>query len=272
MNSLQLTCKLTSKPFDMTDIIDMLCKEANCLKTLKEMAQPQSKAKKAPTQLDEALTASTTSKNSSSRHCPGKCHHCGKEGHWICECCTKKREEAQAANASSQAAQTSSTSTGTTTTPKPETKPVGSANTVDNPINDFFAAEKEEDPVPIEPDLEPLLSDNNSYNKQEAFCTETWGVEDNNSNNFDLAKPDDWLVNEGEGQDIVEEADTAAILPEEEDTSCSEPQPILHTAPHVHAVSSTPVPLEIPNKDSPKLVTCAHEGQAPSTNNNMCIC
>ena len=190
VSSLWLTCKLISKPFDMTDIIDTLCEEADWLKTVKEMAQPQSKAKKAPTQVDKALTASTTSENGSLRCCPGTCHHCGKEGHWIHECHTKKREKAQAANTSSQAAQTSLTGTGTTTTPKPETKPVGSANTVDDPIDDFFAAEEEEDPVPIELDPEPLLGDDDLYDEWKAFCTKTWGMEDDDDNDFDLAKPD----------------------------------------------------------------------------------
>ena len=40
MSSLRLTCKLTSKPFDMMDVIDTLCEEADRLKTVKEMAHP----------------------------------------------------------------------------------------------------------------------------------------------------------------------------------------------------------------------------------------
>ena len=185
MSSLQLTCKLTSKPFDMTDIIDTLCEEADRLKTAKEMAQPQSKAKKAPTQVDEALAASTTSKNGSSRRRPGKCHHCGKEGHWIRECHTKKREETQAANASSQAAQGSSSSTGTST-PKPENKPIGSANVAatDAPDdNEFWAAVAEEqdahahiDHTELNPDPMSVIDD--SDDEWEAFHTESWGAED----------------------------------------------------------------------------------------------
>ena len=120
MLSLCLICKLTHEPFNMTDIIDTLCEEADRLKAVKDLAQGQGKGKnwslsQAP---DEALATTGTFEG---RHCKGNCHHCGKLGYWACKCHTQKREEAaEAANQSVQAAQASPSS-------KPESKPVGSA-------------------------------------------------------------------------------------------------------------------------------------------------
>ena len=41
MGLLRLTCKLTRSPFDMTDVIDTLCEEADRIKTVKDLAQGQ---------------------------------------------------------------------------------------------------------------------------------------------------------------------------------------------------------------------------------------
>jgi hypothetical protein len=38
MLSLHLTCKLTHEPFNMMDVINTLCKEADCLKMMKDLA------------------------------------------------------------------------------------------------------------------------------------------------------------------------------------------------------------------------------------------
>ena len=68
--------------------------------------------------IDEALAA-TRSMNWKGRK-KGKCHNCGKPGHWAKECCSSKKE-------------TSTTETlaqSSTTTPETENKPVGSVNAV----------------------------------------------------------------------------------------------------------------------------------------------
>ena len=118
MGSLYLTCKLTCKPFNMTDIIDMLCKEADCLKTVKDLAQGQGKGKnQSPLQApDKALAATGTFKGSDNQCCKGKCHHCGKEGHWKHKCHSRKREEATAA--ADQSGQAAQANPGTTSKPE----------------------------------------------------------------------------------------------------------------------------------------------------------
>jgi len=83
MGSLRLTCKLTCSPFDMMNVIDTLCKEADCIKTVKDLAQGQGKGKNqsVPQAPYKALAATGTFEGSDGRCCKGKCHHCGKEGH-----------------------------------------------------------------------------------------------------------------------------------------------------------------------------------------------
>jgi hypothetical protein len=100
LSMLQLTVKYTGKPVDMSDVIDSVCKEADCIKThhmLKEQSHGHGKGKKGD-QTDEALTTTTSkhgNNNRSTNHCKkGKCNHCRIEGHWIQECHTKKWEEA----------------------------------------------------------------------------------------------------------------------------------------------------------------------------------
>jgi len=128
MGLLHLTCKLTCSPFDMMDVINTLCKEANRIKTVKDLAQGQGKGKNwsVPQAPYKALAATSTFKGSDGRHRKGKCHHCGKEGHWACDYHTRKREEAAAA--ADQSGQAAQANPGTTS--KPENKPVGSANHV----------------------------------------------------------------------------------------------------------------------------------------------
>ena len=113
LSTLWLTVKYTGKPIDMSDVIDLVCKEANCIKTrcmLKDQSHGQGKGKKGA-QSDEALAATTSecgnNNNWSSNCCKkGKCNHCSINRHWIQECCIKKQEEATAqSNQGSQAAQ-----------------------------------------------------------------------------------------------------------------------------------------------------------------------
>ena len=108
MGSLRLTCKLTCKPFDMTDVIDTLCEEADRLKTVKDLAQGQGKGKnRSPSQApDDALAATGPYEGSDSRRRKGKCHHCQKEGHWARDCRTRKREEAHGGSRPERAGRT----------------------------------------------------------------------------------------------------------------------------------------------------------------------
>jgi hypothetical protein len=96
LSTLWLTVKYTGKPVDMSDIINLVCKEADCIKTccmLKEQSHRYGKGKKGG-QTDEALAATTSKHGNNNRstnhHKKGKCNHCSIEGHWICKCCTKK--------------------------------------------------------------------------------------------------------------------------------------------------------------------------------------
>ena len=177
MLSLRLACKLTPKPFDMTDVINTLCKEANHLKMVKDLAQGQGKGKNQSTTQapDKALVATGSSKGSNSRHRKGNCHHCGKPGHRACECHTWKREEAAAA--ADQSRQAAQANPGTTS--KPVNKPVGSANiaTIDRyELDDrgFWAVEEEEAHAchtEADPQMDDLDSDNNNLD----FRTEQEG-------------------------------------------------------------------------------------------------
>jgi len=244
MGSLRLTCKLTCKPFDMTDVIDTLCKEADRLKTVKDLAQGQGKGKnRSPSQApDEALAATGTFEGSNNWRRKGKCHHCGKEGHWKHECHSRKREEAAAA--ADQSGQAAQANPGTTS--KPENKPVGSANHIyldDSDDDGFYMANEDVAhayPDYVEPDpLMGELEDDND-NEWEAFHAETWGTGD--ENDLDWAGLNDRLVKEGEEWDVEEEAG-AVTTPLEDSAPRTESKPAPHIALHVPAITSMLVPL-----------------------------
>jgi len=175
LNSLTITSRYTCKPIDILELIDMISEEAEHAKsqhTTKDQTQVQGKGKSG--QSDEALVATNMSEGGSSKHHKGKCHHCGKEGHWVCKCCTKKREEAAAENQSSQTAQSN-------TTTKPKNKPIGSANMFeddDSDDNSFCMAKEDVACVYLYcAELDPLgesedKSDGN-VNEWEAFHAET---------------------------------------------------------------------------------------------------
>ena len=176
MSSLRLACKLTREPFDMTDVIDTLCEEADRLKMVKDLTQGQGKGKnRSTTQApDEALVATGSSEGSNSRRRKGNCHHCGKPGHWARECHTRKREEAAAA--ADQSGQAAQANPGTIS--KPVNKPVGSANiaTIDGYESDdrgFWAVEEEAHACHAEAD--PRMDDSDSDDDDSDFCAEQEG-------------------------------------------------------------------------------------------------
>ncbi len=131
-------------------LINQICEEAERLKSRRTRGQTGQGGKKDVT--DEALAATTSDGKRKCRK--GKCHNCGKAGHWARECRSVKKDKDESAG--TQAAQTSSSNS------KPKNKPVGSANATI--VHDFegdgfwMVEEVAVDPAPFvstEPD--PLL-------------------------------------------------------------------------------------------------------------------
>ena len=181
-SQLLTSARLNGNTLAMKDIIYALSEEADRTRNRhmpKDQSQGQRGNKKG--QPDEALATTNTSKGRNSRHCKGKCHHCGKEGHWVCKCHTKKREEAaEAAAAGNQSSQAAQTSTSTSTS-KPENRPVGSANIayMDNTDDkEFWAAATEvahvhANPAKPDPWTGGLDWDDNSYKVDIAPCAKS---------------------------------------------------------------------------------------------------
>ena len=226
--------------------------------------QPQAKGKKAAqtpeSRPDEALATTNTLESDNTRRRKGKCHHCGKEGHWARECRTKKREEATAAAVAAAA------NPGTTI--KPENRPVGSANTVfadDSDGDGFWIAEEgaaHAHPDRAEPD--PLMGESESDDEdEEAFCTKTWAAEDDDT--LDWAGFDDQPAKEGEGWEVDEEARAAVTPLEEESAPCTESQPIHRNAPHALETRQTLVPREAPDEEVDHPQTVSLHGEHATT-------
>jgi hypothetical protein len=133
---------------NLNTLINQICKEADQLKSW----QAKGQGGKNDHTTDEALT--TIASNDGRQWChKGKCHNCGKQGHWAKECCSPKKDKEESAG--TQSVQAPSTSS------KLENKPVGSANVVYNIEGDGFWMATEEainhmHLVSVEPD--PLLS------------------------------------------------------------------------------------------------------------------
>jgi len=173
LTSFRIASRYTNKPVDMSELIDMISDEADRIKTRRALKdQAQNKGKKGG-QTDGALAATNTSEGGNTRRRKGKCHHCGKKGHWARECRTKKREEA-AANSSGQSAQASS---GT----KPENMPVDPVNATfdDNSDGDGFWTVEEDvahaPPNRAEPG--PLMDDPESDDEWQDFRAKLEGME-----------------------------------------------------------------------------------------------
>ena len=107
----------STAPINLDALINQICEEADRLKSRRSKGQGGKK----DTTTDEALAA-TASEDGKRRRRKGKCHNCGKPGHWAKECRSPKKDKEESAG--TQTAQASGTST------KPENKPVGSANVI----------------------------------------------------------------------------------------------------------------------------------------------
>ena len=195
-----------SSAVNVNELTQAICEEADRLKIRRAHHQnPGKDGKKG--QPDEALAATNSSDNAGGRRRrSGKCHNCGKPGHWARECRSPKKEQ----NTSGQSAQASSGAA------KPENKPVGSANVVvadDIEGDGFWMAIEEVDHAQTdraEPD--PFMGASEQEEAEDA-CAELDGVEDI----FTCDEADDWLDKEGE--ECADEGETAGavITPVEEE-------------------------------------------------------
>ena len=215
LSTLCLATKYTGKPIDMSDIIDSICKKADCMKIHRVLKELTTGKGKKVGQTDEALITSSssnccTNNNNGTKCRKGKCHHCNKEGHWAQECCTKKREEVAATTSN----QTGQTEQGTSGSSKPENKPVGSMNAIfDNDSNSdgFCAAEEEEVTVhDICADPDPYLDDSDLDNNWDNIQAKIESTGEQSDELESIRDGPDKLDNEGEESDIEET--TAAII------------------------------------------------------------
>ena len=286
LNSLTIASRYTCKPVDISELIDMISKEAKHAKSQrapKDQAQAQGKGKTG--QSNKALAATNTSEGGNVKRRKGKCHHCNKEGHWVRKCCTKKREEAATA-AENQSGQTAQPNT---TTTKPENKPVGSTNVFKDNLDDgFFMADEDVAyayPYYAEPDPlgESEDKSEDDVDKWEAFHAETWGMED--KDDLNCTRLDSWPVKEGEDMDVKEEAEegtphsesqlaphTMLYTPQIGDkhprtTSLCREQ-VADTVRHTYHLHNTMCLPEHAHLNNPEPAVCARKGQALGFNAN----
>jgi len=223
LSTLRLATKYTGKAIDMSDVIDSVCKEADCMKIHRVLKEQTTSKGKRGGQTDEALVASSSSNrhynnSNTNKHCKGKCHHCQKEGHWAQECHTKKREEVAAA-ASNQSGQTVRAISGSS---KPENKPVGSANTIfnDDSDSDGFCTAKEEEVIAhdICADPNPYLDDLDSEDDWDNVQADIESIGEQSDKLESIGDGPNMLDNEGEDPDI-KETTAAVIVPTNADST-----------------------------------------------------
>ena len=127
-------------PANINVLIHQICKEADRLKSRCPKGQQTAGGKKdSPT--DKALAA-TASKDGKRKRRKGKCHNCGKQGHWAQECHSPKKDKEEGTGTKTVQASTASTSTSTSS--KPDNKPVSSANVIYDMEGDSFWIATEE--------------------------------------------------------------------------------------------------------------------------------
>ena len=182
LTTLTITSEVTGKPVDMEKLLSNISDEADRMKAQRPPAHSRGKKED---HADEALAVTSsagTSGHGKRKRRKGTCNHCGKEGHWIRECRTKKREEAAARNqgAQSQSGQSAQASSGNSGG-KPENKPVGSANvvTADDFDGDGFWVVEEEEPHVHDDCAEPgpLSDDSDLDTEWDDFYTELESIE-----------------------------------------------------------------------------------------------
>jgi len=273
------SARLNGNTLEMKDIIHVISEEADRMRIRrapKDQSQGQSKANgNKEGHLDEALAATSHSEGGNSRRCRGKCHHCGKEGHWVRKCRTKKQEEAaaEAAAATNQSGQAAQTSTSTSTSPntsRRENRPVGSANVAykdDSDDGDFWAATVEvEDAHTYCAASDPLMGDDDD--EEDPSRAEPCGAEDDNALGWagfgvelteeGEAQVDEWEAFRAEtwgaededdldcaaldGQPVKEGEETDVEEEAEEGTPHSESQLAPRNALHARAISNDQVP------------------------------
>ena len=204
LSSARLVHKVESIDTDM--LISHICEEADRMKNRHTQDQQNRGGGKKDSQMDEALAATSSEGEKKKRH-KGKCHNCGKTGHWACKCHCQKKEEGMSGQASN------SSSSGTAS--KRETKPVGSPNVVvadDSNGDGLWMVTEEVGQAQLgsaEPD--PLLDEPEHW--EETVCAQIEGAE------MDLqwCGPADWLHNDWEDPLFEEEKAHAVITPVEQD-------------------------------------------------------
>ena len=222
LSSARLIHSTTS--IDTDTLISHICKEVECMKNRCTRDQSNQGGKKEG-QTDEALAATSSDGGKRKQRRKGKCHNCGKPGHWACECCSPKKEE----GVSGQAASLSSSGTAS----KPETKPVGSANvmTTNDTDNDrtvvakdiggdgFWMAIEEGAPAQdISTELDSLFDD--LEQSEEVICAHTKSTE----MHLEWCSPEGWVYNEWADPLFEEEEACAVIIPatDKDSLTCTE--------------------------------------------------
>jgi hypothetical protein len=177
MSSARLAHRATH--IDSNSLIDHIIEESERAKNHRSCSQHTQGGSKKEGQTDEALAA-TSSESSKKKRRKGKCHNCGKPGHWAHECRSPKKE--------------GEASTSTPSTPaKQDNIPVGSANVITDYEGDGFWLAEEEDgahtplvcaePGPLVLTAEDELDE--LEDRAQVVCTDL---------DLGCAPPDDWVL------------------------------------------------------------------------------
>ena len=145
------SARVSNSPLDTDALIEHICEEADRMKNRRGGGAQSHRGGAKKEGVDEALAATGSTDRKGRKK--GKCHNCGKPGHWARECRSPKKEEST----------TETSAQSSTTTPKTENKPVGSANAVtgyDSEGDGFWMVVESEDRAqPIGADPDPLLQE-----------------------------------------------------------------------------------------------------------------